>query len=132
MMIIFISLQPTVTISNTHNIKVNKQIEFSRKIFLLLLFFFLSILRGKELDTIARRYDFKPLYIEREDEMRPTRNDTHVFFQEVKSDFIVSKDPIESFCYLCSIGEHVHEHRKARDESQVNQSIQFDSIMKLS
>lgn len=81
----------------------------------------------KELDTIARRYDFKPLYIEREDEMRPTRNDTHVFFQEVKSDFIVSKDPIESFCYLCSIGEHVHEHRKARDESQRRKLIPYNN-----
>ena len=63
-----------------------------------------------------------------EREIRSTRNDTRVFFNEYNSDFIVAKEAMHSFCYLCSVGEHEHELRKPREESQVNQWMPLDNV----
>jgi len=97
-----------------------------------LLFFSFSLkdlTSTSDLDLIARRHGFEPLYSTNETESQSNMQwmNAGVLFTDKKmhsdmnehstTDFIDNHG--HTFCYLCSINAHEHERTKPRDPSQV-------------
>ncbi|CAF3925181.1 unnamed protein product [Rotaria sp. Silwood1] len=89
-----------------------------------------------DLDIIARRHNFEPLYSTNEKQLQIKSPFSNTNTQWINTGVLFTDKTIESnvtgihktdfyddhghtFCYLCSINQHHHEHIKPRDQSQV-------------
>lgn len=74
-----------------------------------------------ELNNIARRYGFEPVFPRSINSNANGRMGIRSFHSDFRRNSHVSH---QTFCYLCSINQHEHEPTKPRDESKVMASCQ--------
>ncbi|CAF1040089.1 unnamed protein product [Adineta ricciae] len=97
-----------------------------------------------ELESIARRHGFEPLYSANEKQSQPRFPFANDNLQWMNTGILFTDKTIESdmtgihhtdfsdnhghtFCYLCSINAHQHERSKPRAESQRRKLIPYDN-----
>ncbi|CAF3630124.1 unnamed protein product [Rotaria sp. Silwood1] len=97
-----------------------------------------------DLDIIARRHNFEPLYSTNEKQLQIKSPFSNTNTQWINTGVLFTDKTIESnvtgihktdfyddhghtFCYLCSINQHHHEHIKPRDQSQRRKLIPYNN-----
>ncbi|UJR15205.1 hypothetical protein I4U23_002164 [Adineta vaga] len=103
-----------------------------------------NLISSSELEIIARRHGFEPLYSASEKQSQPKFPFTNDNLQWMNTGILFTDKTIEpnmsgthytdfsdnhghTFCYLCSINQHHHEHTKPRDQSRRRKLIPYNN-----